>query len=549
MDNKVRQHDIRILPPYYGSDQATALHRFLEPEFMPRYLRDLQQGRLNEDWKADERFSGFDQRVVLRLPIHRSFYVVSCELACDRLGLPALDPARITSAGFVIRRQLDGRELAWMVEEDEAMGWQDCPTGPRDPDVHRRLCKSGVLHPRQNVPTYTGEMTHPLHPQVSVDRDGRKHTLLYGYLPLGGSYTPRRFASTPFEAGSLADFQQQGGAILPWPYGFRDGVSSGWQPGFSLPVHYGEPNKGFFELLRMLVYRYHLGEEDSEMNQGLAAWAQGIYFYHLSPLYHHYVALHFDDDLKAQLVDDIGFSLWDWLRSQYRNGDNELVKWLAAEELAIDKAGGLAAYAGLDTLPGRYGIGQLAESLLMTPADAQELRQLLGQRLQDQALSKIEEIPLPKFRQGRGELYQVLPFVRALDDSGKERIHWARPAQRSELFRVAAPFDPLASRPSMIQMPALRDLRKGLARGVSMITPPDTFNLLNALNLKKGASEDVVPDNEPSGIGIQWICSFSLPVITLVAMILLMIMISLLNIVFFWLPWVRICLPFPKTKE
>ena len=87
-----------------------------------------------------------------------------------------------------------------------------------------------------------------------------------------------------------------------------------------------------------------------------------------------------------------------------------------------------------------------------------------------------------------------------------------------------------------------------MAKGVSMLTPPDTFNLLNALNLKKGASEDVLPSEEPSGIGIQWICSFSLPAITLVAMIILMIMISLLNIVFFWLPWIKICLPFPKLK-
>jgi hypothetical protein len=37
-------------------------------------------------------------------------------------------------------------------------------------------------------------------------------------------------------------------------------------------------------------------------------------------------------------------------------------------------------------------------------------------------------------------------------------------------------------------------------------------------------------------------------VVTLVAMILLMIIVTLLNIVFFWLPWVRICLPFPKIK-
>lgn len=80
-----------------------------------------------------------------------------------------------------------------------------------------------------------------------------------------------------------------------------------------------------------------------------------------------------------------------------------------------------------------------------------------------------------------------------------------------------------------------------------MLTPGDTFDLINGLNLKKGASEDVV--GKGPKLGIQWICSFSLPVITLVAMILLMIMISLLNIVFFWLPWVRICLPFPKSDK
>ena len=76
---------------------------------------------------------------------------------------------------------------------------------------------------------------------------------------------------------------------------------------------------------------------------------------------------------------------------------------------------------------------------------------------------------------------------------------------------------------------------------------PQVHFSITSVNLKKGASEDVV--GEGPKLGIQWICSFSLPVITLVAMILLMIMISLLNIVFFWLPWVRICLPFPKIEK
>jgi hypothetical protein len=37
--------------------------------------------------------------------------------------------------------------------------------------------------------------------------------------------------------------------------------------------------------------------------------------------------------------------------------------------------------------------------------------------------------------------------------------------------------------------------------------------------------------------------SFSIPVITLCAMILLMIMINLLNLVFRWLPWAFLALP------
>ena len=39
------------------------------------------------------------------------------------------------------------------------------------------------------------------------------------------------------------------------------------------------------------------------------------------------------------------------------------------------------------------------------------------------------------------------------------------------------------------------------------------------------------------------ICSFSIPIITIVALILLMVIVSLLNFVFGWLPYLRICFP------
>lgn len=246
--------------------------------------------------------------------------------------------------------------------------------------------------------------------------------------------------------------------------------------------------------------------------------------------------------------------MWSWLSAlfnQAEQGDenqneNRLVSWMAKQEIEIDKAGGINNVA-FETLPGRNS-ESTGYSIFITSSDARQLRTSLGERVLGNALSIANEMPIPKFQQQQGDVYQIVPFVRARDDQGHERIHWCDASVRSELFRVASPFDPNATRPTMIQMPSLKDLRAGMAKGIGLVTPPDTFSLLNALKLKKGASEEVLPDDDPKGLGIQWICSFSIPIVTIVAMILLMIMVSLLNIIFFWLPWIRICLPFPKAK-
>ena len=39
------------------------------------------------------------------------------------------------------------------------------------------------------------------------------------------------------------------------------------------------------------------------------------------------------------------------------------------------------------------------------------------------------------------------------------------------------------------------------------------------------------------------ICSFSIPIITIVAFILLMLMVIILNIIFWWIPFFKICFP------
>lgn len=54
------------------------------------------------------------------------------------------------------------------------------------------------------------------------------------------------------------------------------------------------------------------------------------------------------------------------------------------------------------------------------------------------------------------------------------------------------------------------------------------------------------PDN--SGLALGMMCSLSLPIITLCAVLLLMIMVSLLDLIFRWVPYFTVCFPIPGLK-
>lgn len=593
-------HPLAFRVPFYaGPDAAPGLrlHQYQDTEFIPRFLTDLGAGRLGDplaaDWWRADRFSRHGDELVLRLPTHRTFYLVVCELVCDRPGAPALDPARIRSAGFVIRRRAGAAppqgtrrgppararlvadsvrgmggvgslpaptagapgEARWMVEDGEPLGWQFTAPEPSgssgaDPDPARRLAARGRA-PR--APAYTGEETHPLHPVLASDGAGRTHTILYGFLPLGGQSLP---LAAPFDEAAEADAVAADRARLRWPFGYLGRSGLNWQAADGVQVTDGVPTPACFELLELLVNRYHVGEAGragaDPLNADLAAAAAELRFAEL-------VISRTDGPYGTPLVIPLEiprFTLAEYLSACFAAGiDNPLAAWLAARRRVIDAAGGTPTAALIGRLPRRPGDGpgELTGMLLrLTSAGAEAWRLALGQRLLDQARRTGAELPIPKFRQGPDDVYRLIPFVRVLDDGGCERLTWAGPAMHSVPFRVAAAFDPDASRPVLIQMPGLRDLKRGLARGAAMLVPSDTARLLDGLKLDKGASPDLAAEPPPpgsdDGLGVQWLCSFSLPIITLVAMILLMIMVVLLNLLFFWLPWVKICLPFPRLK-
>jgi hypothetical protein len=60
-----------------------------------------------------------------------------------------------------------------------------------------------------------------------------------------------------------------------------------------------------------------------------------------------------------------------------------------------------------------------------------------------------------------------------------------------------------------------------------------------------------VPDGgacTQDGLEFGMICSLSIPIITICALILLMIIVSLLDFIFHWIPFFLICFPVPGLK-
>jgi hypothetical protein len=114
----------------------------------------------------------------------------------------------------------------------------------------------------------------------------------------------------------------------------------------------------------------------------------------------------------------------------------------------------------------------------------------------------------------------------------------------TEVFQIGGFFDLDApTRPIHISLPVdtgIADLRK-LRKNVNFLISNQLRAQMNRVTSLKDAMNGNFADGETFDLGL--ICSFSIPIITICALLVLMIFISLLNIVFWWLPFLRICFP------
>lgn len=451
--------------------------------------------------------------ILLEQPVHRSFNLVLVEARCVLPGMPRLDPARILSAGLVVRRVTAGGEQAWLKRSRTPLGWRPAPAGSVlpdsdwEPDAALRAERRRARHaaatralldqlPGPADATISEDAT-PLFPIPAALAATLGRTLLHGFLPVT-SMDRVDPDPAPEPLFSRADVRARVPALL------RPDRDAALLPpvGTSVTRAAVRPDRlpetgGLRTLVEALTW---LAQETGLFEGGPAVrdLAAAI------------------DDWALQFRDTPPRRASAALAALYRNLIGEPEPGVSSVRLpeawpAVGAALFERIAAGAETaMRARFG------------------RAAAGEGRFDDARAR----------------FVARCFLRLAPERPDcpPEIVWSGP---TGVFRVKAWHEGSDQPPVQVELPRPDRLR-GLRPDVAFKVPPELQRLLDRLNLQGLLDGDVRPRG---GIAFGMICGFSIPIVTLCAFIILQIFLVLLNIVFFWLPFVRICLPFPKPPD
>ncbi len=511
--------------------------RFSREDFVPHLLAELQspEGRRRlEDLRQTPPPGSV---LVLEQPVHRAFHLVLVDAYCLAPGWPPLDPARIHSAGLVVRRRTTDGPQGWLRRDGLALGWRPLPAGAvaedsdYEPDPQRRRTRwmgsNGAVLGR--LTSFPGELDHsaedvlPLFKLPPEVAKAQGRTLLYGWLPLSASeQTPPDNGPPPFTRTHVADripplFRPDRSDADTPPFGTGEAVS---QAEAQRPSAIADPDRqtqvaGLRDALTWLA-------------QETGAFT--------------------GEDYAQPLVDALGAVALD---SPF---DTDLYQWLARAyrvlvELRDDERPPLATVVG-------GGAGGLLQSVQINaevppltamplPAAWPLLDGTAFETLIDAAHAALTARwrrlapAVPRYPAGRAR-YHLRCFARVeVADDCPPRIVWSSP---SAAFSIKPWYESGDAPPVQVELPPLTpDRLKDLKPNVAFKVPPEVQQFMDGLKL-----DDLLEGKKPkTKLGIGMLCGFNIPIITLCAFIVLQIFLVLFHILFFWLPFIRICIPIP----
>jgi hypothetical protein len=464
---------------------------------------------------------------VLKLfqPVQRQFHIALLEAYCDIPGEPRIDPSRVESAGMVLRRVKPGaasRE-GWMRAGGKLQGWALLGTeaendARHDPMPDRRLARRAVGPPAlarelaafaaQAPSALLAEHVIPLFtaPPDVCAQAGR--TFFYGLVPTTSSELSEAPAESPQGFGpATSAFRDHLMAPLRGDAMTLPRAGQLVQPGWRAEADIAPGQSGhvpsltiFAQLLRQLAIEFD-AFGDSAASKAIYSELQAIALpLVLKP-----------GETKARTTPAGTF-----LRA--------CVPVLLERDTAAPRPEMPQSWPALGTVAS----GRLANRL--SAGLTQRFRTVQG-------------------RAGRfdvaGARYQLRAFIRLKPECGcPARTVWS---DYGEPFTIAPWYESAGAAPVQVPLPDAtdRNLLKSLKPNVAFVVPASLNNLLGG-DAKKLAGGEGEASSSPA---LQWICSFSIPTITICAFIVLNIFLSLFDLIFRWLLFIKICIPFPKIGD
>lgn len=536
----------------------------LDPKFVDTLLDELgDHDGLTSALATRSRPQNGNGALTLFQPIHRVFHVALVEVACDRVGQPRLDPSKIESAGMVMRRR--ATDASGRVIADQLEGWmQEAPTAAsrvagvsearklrgwvgfngrvngvaadldRDPDSARRTRALGTGRPELDLRLLVArgnaaalnEQVIPLFPAPPSVCEATGKTLLYGVIPVASSEMsdvpeePAQFNRDTLAAhlpnllrGGLAAAIPKTGDFISW----REAATAAKGSDIEL----------FVVQLRQIAI---------EMDAfGTSAEARALF-------------------AALDTIDLTFFDIAAWPPGTTATAFNEMAALAALNALTNSHA----VLRGLVHRSAATFLRDASRVLLEGDDQGASVRmpiawptiapQLAGRIVDATAASMRARIKsilprTPQFADPSRE-YRLRAFVRVKDDDCPcTSLVWS---DYSDPFTIAPWYAPSEAPPAIVPLPDAMDRNalKAMKPNVAFAVPKKLADFMNGNDPKDLVSGD--GNAGSSSVELDWICSFSIPIITLCAFICLNIFLSLFDLIFRWMAFIKICIPVPR---
>jgi hypothetical protein len=468
--------------------------------------------------------------------LHQRFTVAIVDAHCEVIGAPRLDPRRIASRGLVVRRFVGpprpgAGDLAeprhwqgWMGSDAAPLGWQgyaDAAAFDADPEATQApAARTGAptvdrLLALRSRRTKAAERIVPLWPLSPAIAQALGRTLLFGLVPTAVRVeqaepdSERRAGFARLRRHGSAERAQLEQLLSPWlrrssaaaPPRAGANFDRGWLMQTAIPVDEDE----FIASVEQLAY------ELEAFGAHAARWR---------PLL-----------ARVPLWRRLPLSLAPW---PYERID-ALAFFAACARVVRPELGTPAAVPMPDLIgpaPLAFGLGDPAEP-------ARLLAQMLDAAVDGfEAMAEAAPPQRAPFDDADAR-YAVRAFVRVQphDPRCPPRLVWSEP---SRLFTIAPWYEGSGRAPAPIALPRLD--RASLAR----LKPSTGFALpaeVRRLVHPNGAPAMLAGNPRRAGAAVDWVLQLSMPIMTVCALVAMTVVLTLLDVVFRWMPFARILLP------